>query len=99
MSVICPDCESRLVKGPKISKADYLVLISSKIQAKYLPNLEQQNHLLLRFFDLYRDVEKIHHSSLIEFIHKKMLMNYVNRDQKVGCTIILILNFDYSNMT
>ena len=74
MSVICPDCESRLVKGPKISKADYLVLISSKIQAKYLPNLEQQNHLLLRFFDLSRDVKKIHHFSLY-WIHSSENVN------------------------
>ena len=57
MSVICPDCKSRLVKGPKISKANYLALTSSKIQTKFLPNLEQGN-LLLRFSDLYRDVKK-----------------------------------------
>ena len=57
MSVICPDCKSRLVKGSKISKENYSVLTSSKIQTIYSPNLEQEN-LLLKFFDLYRDVKK-----------------------------------------
>ena len=68
MSVICPDCKSRLGKGSKISKANYSVLTSSKIQTIYLPNLEQEN-LLFRFFDLYRDVKK--NSSLLNsFIRK-----------------------------
>ena len=98
MSVICPDCKSRLGKGSKISKANYSVLTSSKIQTIYLPNSEQEN-LLLRFLTFTGMLKKIHHFSLIEFIHQKMLMNYVNRDQKVGSAIILILNFDYSNMT
>ena len=43
MSVICPDCKSRLVKGSKMSKENYSVLTSSKIQTIYLPNLEQGN--------------------------------------------------------